>query len=302
MSSPQAVPEQIRFASFGPDDFAQALLLDDVDVVVKEMSFTTEFPPNYAEKMQARAGRDANVVHLFVHGWFSPLSNLEEMIDNWWSCGTVKSLEPCDSDGNVPDGDVKEGTRLLGPGMLNDKSKFSAFVKSLGKHGVPKTIFSDLKNLIGIEMHVQAVQDEAREGLQTAPSAKGTSRAPRTVLCTKLHRMPGDKRAAKAKPAAATHAAAAAKARPAAAAAAATAGAELDFDELAVKTMAEAMAATPDGVDLATFKVAANRVMFQGALKLGVIARNKVLEIMLDPMWLESQGFILDGETLKMAA
>lgn len=294
---------KVVFTSFDPADAVRGGLISDVDVLIKDILWTLDPPeeyhsrePNYFLKSYLVLIEDPNVV--------------EEV---WWSAGTCKAHTPCNEEGEPQN----EGYRLTGGPMIQGSNAL-LFIKSLKDCGIDaapgsrRIASGNLKQLVGLEMHVIRKVIE-REGLQRAPREDGRTPAG-VVLCQKIIRIPGEKRAAKPKPAAAAAAAtaarpaaaAAAAARPAAsakpsAAAAATPGAAVDIESLAGIALADMMAAKPEGLLSSDAKVQANRFLFQKH-QLSLADRTRVIEIMLDPVWLESQGVLLEGESLVLMA
>lgn len=296
--------QSVVFTSFAAEDFVQGGLIDDVDVRIKDIVFTLEAPPDYHSREPVFG----------VKAWFSLLDNPEEVAEQWWSCGTRKSHHPCTPEGEL----VSEGHLLTG-GTLMRNSNFHEFEKSLESSGFPKerSATGDLRHLIDTEIHVQR-KTIKREGLAGAPREDG--RAPQVLLVTKLLRMPGEKRVAKAKPAAtsaaaaASHPAAAAPARPRSAAPAAgplppapaaahAAAPATGFDAalVAVEILSNLLEANPDGISLAAAKLAVNTDLVH-TYKTSLIQRNKVVALLFSPEWLDEQGVKIEGETLVLAA
>jgi hypothetical protein len=290
----------VVFTSFDPADAVRGGLISDVDVQIKELVWTLEAPPDYHS-------REPNY---FLKGYLALIEDLNVVEEVWWSAGGKKGHTPCD-DAGTP---AKEGYRLTGGPMIQGSNAYF-FMDSLKKCGIDaapgshRMASGTLKQLLDVEMHVirKVIQ---REGLQNAPKEDGRT-APGVVLCQKIIRVPGEKRverAGRAKPAAAAHAAAAAA--PAAArkpdkAPAAPASPNpihpaLDAEELAGIVLADLMGGATDGLLVSDVKVQANRTLFS-AHKLSLADRAKVIETMLDPVWLETQGVLLEGETLVLA-
>ena len=286
--------EKVVFTSFDPSDAVRGGLISDVDVLVKDLLWTLEPPEEYHS-------REPNY---FLKGYLVPIEDPNVVEEVWWSAGTCKAHTPCNDLGEPQN----EGYRLTGGPMIQGSNAL-LFIKSLKDCGIDASPGShriasgDLKQLVGLEMHVIRKVIE-REGLQRAPREDGRTPAG-IVLCQKIIRVPGEKRAAKPKPAAAASAAAAA--RPAAAAAkplAATktvaAAGSVDTESLAGMVLADMLAANPGGLPVADARIQANRALFSQH-KLSLPDRGKVIDIMLDPAWLETQGVLLEGETLVLA-
>lgn len=272
---------KVVFTSLDPADAVRGGLISDVDVMVKDILWTMETPEGYHS-------REPNY---FIKGWLTLIEDPNVVEEVWWSAGSKKGHTPCDDQGEPLD----EGYRLTG-GPLIQGSNAVMFLDSLKSCGFPsdKLKSANLKELVGTEMHVIRKVVE-REGLQRAPREDGRTAAG-TVVCQKLIRVPGEKRAAKPKPAAA--------ARPAAATAkpAAKAGTTVDHAELAGLAMAEMLSTATNGNLLVSdAKVQANRFLFQKH-QLSLEDRNKTITIMLDPVWLEGQGVLLEGESLVLMA
>jgi hypothetical protein len=292
--------EKVVFTSFDPADAVRGGLMSDVDVLVKDILWTLEPPPDYHSREPS----------YFLKGYLALIGEPDVVEEVWWSAGTCKAHTPCNDQGEP----LNEGYRLTGGPMIQGSNAL-LFIKSLKDCGIDASPGShriasgDLKQLVGLEMHVirKVIQ---REGLQQAPREDGRT-PPGVVLCQKIIRVPGEKRAAKPKPAAAAAAgtaarpaaAAAAAARPAAAAkaTAAEAPAEVDIESLARTVLAGMMTGKPEGMLVSAARVQANRTLYSEH-KLSLADRVKVIEIMLDPAWLETQGVLLEGETLVLAA
>lgn len=284
--------EKVVFTSLDPSDAVRGGLISDVDVRVKDIVWTLECPEGYSSREPT----------FFIKGYLELIAETNVFEEVWWSCGTRKNHTPCDEEGNPTD----EGYRLTG-GPLMQGSNAIELLDSLKKCGFPvaKLKACNLKEVVDLEMHVIRKVIE-REGLQRAPREDGRTPAG-VVICQKIIRVPGEKRAAKPKPAAA--AAATSAARPAArtaaaakpAAAAPPAAATTDTESLAGIVLADLMNAKPEGLLVSDAKIQANRALFS-AHKLSLVDRTKVIELMLDPIWLESQGVLLEGETLVLMA
>jgi hypothetical protein len=288
---------KVVFTSFDPADAIRGGLISDVDVLIKELVWTVEGPTDYHS-------REPNY---FLKGYLSLIEDPNVVEEVWWSAGTRKSHTPCNDEGEPLD----EGYRLTGGPMIQG-SNAVMFMDSLKKCGIDASPGShrmasgNLKQLIGIEMHVIRKVIE-REGLQRAPREDGRTPAG-VVICQKIIRVPGEKRAVKAKPAAAASAA-----RPAAAAASTAkpaavskpAGAQavstaVNVEELAALVLTGMMPTNGDALPLAEAKLQANRTLYSQH-KVSLADRAKVIETMLDPAWLESQGVLVEGETLVLA-
>lgn len=296
---------KVVFTSFDPADAVRGGLISDVDVLVKELVWTLDSPPEYHS-------REPNY---FLKGYLTLIEDPNVVEEVWWSAGTRKNHTPCNDGGEPQD----EGYRLTGGPMIQNSNAY-LFMDSIKKCGIDaapgshRMASGNLKQLIGLEMHVIRKVIE-RDGLQRAPREDGRTPAG-VVVCQKIIRVPGEKRAPKSKPAAAAASAAAAtpSARPAATAkpaastaaarptsAAAPAPTAVDTASLAGTVLADMMDAKPEGLLVTDAKVQANRVLFSQH-KLSLADRSKVIELMLDPAWLETQGVLLEGETLVLAA
>jgi hypothetical protein len=303
---------KVVFTSLDPADAVRGGLISDVDVMVKDIVWTKETPVGYTS-------REPNY---FIKGYLELIEDPNVVEEVWWSAGSMKAHTPCDDNGEP----VEESYRLTG-GPLMQGSNAVTFLDSLKACGFPtdKLKSANLKELVGLEMHVIRKVIE-REGLQRAPRDDGRSPAG-TVVCQKIIRVPGEKRAAKAKPAAASAAAQAAAAskpaaavKPAAATTAATTTATaattakpagtpavstavstaVNIEELAALVLTGMMPTNGDVLPVADARLQANRILFSQH-KLGLSDRNKVIETMLDPAWLEGQGVLVEGETLVLA-
>jgi len=291
---------KVVFTSFDPADAVRGGLITDVDVLIKDLLWTMDAPPDYHSREPS----------YFLKGYLTPIEDPNVVEEVWWSAGTCKAHTPCGELGEPQN----EGYRLTGGPMIQGSNAL-LFIKSLQSCGIDaapgshRIASGDLRQLIGIEMHVIRKVIE-REGLQRAPREDGRTQAG-VVLCQKIIRIPGEKRAAKTKPAAAASAAAAA-AKPAAASAAALSAAALstaaapvakagDTESMASVVLADMMLGKPDGLTASDARIQANRILFS-IHKLGLTDRERVIAVMLDPAWLETQGVLLEGETLVLAA
>lgn len=291
---------KVVFTSFDPADAVRGGLITDVDVLIKDLLWTMDAPPDYHSREPS----------YFLKGYLTLIEDPNVVEEVWWSAGTCKAHTPCGELGEPQN----EGYRLTGGPMIQGSNAL-LFIKSLQSCGIDaapgshRIASGDLRQLIGIEMHVIRKVIE-REGLQRAPREDGRTQAG-VVLCQKIIRIPGEKRAAKTKPAAAASAAAAA-AKPAAASAAALSAAALstaaapvakagDTESMASVVLADMMLGKPDGLTASDARIQANRILFS-IHKLGLTDRERVIAVMLDPAWLETQGVLLEGETLVLAA
>lgn len=299
--------QPIVFTSFAPEDFVQGGLIDDVDISIKDAVWTLETPPDYHSRDPVFG----------VKMWLSMVEDPDQVVDQWWSCGTLKAQRPCTPEGE----EAAEGPLLTG-GSLMRNSNFHELMKSMIEAGVPVALAKsgDLRKLIGIEVHVQR-KTIKREGLEGAPREGG--RTPQVLLVTKLLRMPGEKRAPKAKPAAAAGAAAsrpaaaaATRARTAAPAAVATSApisteaaiasaagspaAQFDAATVAVEILSNMLESNPGGISLAAAKLAVNTELVH-TYKTSLLQRNKVVALLFSPGWLAGQGVKIEEETLVLA-
>jgi len=309
---------KVVFTSFDPADAVRGGLITDVDVLIKDLLWTMDAPPDYHSREPS----------YFLKGYLTLIEDPNVVEEVWWSAGTCKAHTPCGELGEPQN----EGYRLTGGPMIQGSNAL-LFIKSLQSCGIDaapgshRIASGDLRQLIGIEMHVIRKVIE-REGLQRAPREDGRTQAG-VVLCQKIIRIPGEKRAAKTKPAAAASAAAAAAkpaaasaaaataaiaaaAKPAAASAAAPSAAAPsaaaapvakagDTESMASVVLADMMLGKPDGLTASDARIQANRILFS-IHKLGLTDRERVIAVMLDPAWLETQGVLLEGETLVLAA
>jgi hypothetical protein len=305
MTETEAQSQKVVFTSYAAEDFVQGGLIDDVDVAIKDIVFTLDAPPEYHSPDPVFG----------VRAWLSMLENPDEVVEQWWSCGTRKAHHPCTPEGEL----VNEGPYLTG-GQLMRNSNFHEFEKSMQHEGFPKALADtgDLRHMIGVEIHVQR-KTIKREGLAGAPRDDG--RAPQTLICTKLIHMPGEKRVAKSKPAAsavaARPAAAASAARPRTAATATAAAptappataapvappatpAEFNASVVAVEILSNMLEANPAGISLAAAKLAANTELVH-TYQTSLLNRNKVVALLFAPAWLEEQGVRIEGEALVLA-
>ena len=329
---------KVVFTSFDPADAVRGGLITDVDVLIKDLLWTMDAPPDYHSREPS----------YFLKGYLTLIEDPNVVEEVWWSAGTCKAHTPCGELGEPQN----EGYRLTGGPMIQGSNAL-LFIKSLQSCGIDaapgshRIASGDLRQLIGIEMHVIRKVIE-REGLQRAPREDGRTQAG-VVLCQKIIRIPGERRAAKTKPATAASAAAAA-AKPAAASAAAataaiaaaatpaaastavpsaaalspaarsaaahtaaalsaaapsTAAAPVakagDTESMASVVLADMMLGKPGGLTASDARIQANRILFS-IHKLGLTDRERVIAVMLDPAWLETQGVLLEGETLVLAA
>lgn len=283
------------FTSINPSDAVQGGLIDDVDVAIKDLVWTLETPDGYTSREPVYG----------LKAYLSMASNPDEVVEQWWSAGTRKQHSPCNEEREL----LNEGHFLCG-GPLIRGSNALEFLASLKEAGLKEEfLVHDLRRLVGIEMHVVR-KTMKREGLAGAPREDG--RAMQTLVCSKIHWAPGDKRLAKAKPAAGTSAAsagataAAAKPRAAAAAAAtstatpvevSTPTTTFDANLVAVEVLSDIMMSSPEamakGIAVAAAKLAANTALVQ-VHKASLVQRNKVMTLLFNPEWLTGQGVAME--------
>lgn len=295
--------ENLQFVSFCGDDFVQGGLIDNVDVVIKDIVFTKDLP---SEEYRSA------VPVFFAKAYLGMLDDPNVVIDQSWSCGALKDHQPVDDEGNEAD----EGHRLIGSAMMKG-SNFHHFVQSMELNGLSKelTRSGDLRSLIGAEMHVER-KTIKREGLAGAVREDGRA-AGQVLLCTKMLHAPGEKRVTKARPAARTAAAARTSAAAAAPAAPAAAPAPItppapptppppppppfDAETVAIQVLSDILTPRPDGISMAEAKLEANRELIN-THKTNLIQRNKVVGLLFNPDWLAAQGITLDGDQLSVPA
>jgi hypothetical protein len=264
--------------SCSPKDFVQGGLISDIDVLVEDIRFTLNGPPNYGVPDR-----------IFAKAQFKNLSSEEgESMEQWWACGSSNDFTPTDDEMDV--------NPVSGKSHFTKGSNWHVFLDSLERCGFPvaKLETVGIASIKGAKMHIVRTTVK-REGLS---STRDDGREQSTVVCSKLISISGEKAvrvpkvAAAPKPAAAQTAG---TAQPAAQAATQPAAAAIDLDELARKCLAESITSEGGMLPKATVRLS----LFQKLAGQPADVRNQVGSRVVSEEWLMSNGFGLqDGMIL----
>lgn len=297
-----------QYISLNPSTFVQGGLIGDIDIEVLESKWE-EF--DYG-------GKAANAV-LALRWDMAILDSKGERgdeINQNWSAGQ-KSLSYF-----VP---TEDGYRLVAAegsthqGGLIRGSNAVELINSLYSKGFPTALLDkcDASVFKGLICHVIRIDAPDRFGLEKTEEQKNKKFKDQILIVSQIHRLPGEKKSFKgapaAKPAAAATKTAATPAAATATAAPAT-GAGTPAPAPASAAPAETGAANGDAAALAlkTLKTVVTTLPFpewgskdvKQALFLKMAGtdtalRGQAIALLADIDWLASQGYMLDGTTLK---
>jgi hypothetical protein len=164
-----------------PDGFSEGTgLFDDVDGAIVNVQFTTDLPENYTT--DGANPLFANVSILLDGDG----SEEERTVTQGYSLG-AKSSENFtigdDGFGLIPQSDHA---------TVNKGTKWGIFMAALAKEGVTPAILNggDMSKLIGLNAHWNRTADKERKGLR---NQRAGGRPATTLVCTKIHALPGGK-------------------------------------------------------------------------------------------------------------
>jgi hypothetical protein len=174
--------EKPKRASLRPSDFTTGGLIDDVDIEVKEARFVMW---DYAG--QVRDPVPALAVTMETGGEGTPIT---ESYTQYYSAGDARNL--------MPSADGKALEVVGGSGGLKSSSNAGQFLVSLVNAGFPedRLLDGDISVMDGLEAHVHRIPQPERKGLVKTP--KQGDREATILVVSKIHRLPWDKKQAKA--------------------------------------------------------------------------------------------------------
>lgn len=173
-----------KYASMNPETFSEGTgLFDDIDGEITNVQLTTDLPDNYPT--EGASPLFGNVTILMDGDGGED----ERTVTQGYSLG-AKSSENFDvaSDGFglIPKSDHA---------TINKSTKWGTFMEALRKEGCTPAILDngDMSKLIGLRAHFNRVADKERKGLKNQRASKFPAT---TLVVTKIHSLPGGKKAA----------------------------------------------------------------------------------------------------------
>lgn len=169
-----------KYASLAPEDLKEGSnLFDNVDATILKAVYTNEAPDNYT----AEGTPIFAVITLELKG-DAPVE--ERTVSQSYSLGASAGANFTVSDdghGLIPNED--------GVSLRKD-SKWGTFVAALSNEGLPKPILQsgDISKFVGLVGHFTRVADKERNFVNDSRKAKSKF-PPSTLVCTKIHSLPG---------------------------------------------------------------------------------------------------------------
>lgn len=265
--------------SLRPSDQVSEGLIDDFDALFKELRFTLESPPGYAEK----SSNDR--VSLFVKAILVDQSDQKEY-EHFWSAG--------DSSRFMPSEDGTSANRMKGSGGLGNSTNLAIVMRSIVDAGFPEDkITAEITCFEGMVAHMKRIA-VARKGL-----LKQEGQREQTCLAVeKILKMPWENKQAAARPTAAKSSPTTSKAT---GAVTPSSNGDADVSDEALEVLMEVVEAEGKPVKksalaVKSFKVLANHKE----------SRTAILTLFKDDDMLlalaEAGGLTFDGETIAAAA